>query len=145
MSQIKQEISNNKRRLFLKGALSTAAVASTMTTANVLASSHVSMAGIIYTKENPGKWAKKVGGHLPSITIDGTTVTIKTDHGMSKKHFIVRHTLVSEQGEVLGEKTFSPEDDDAISSFVLKDNYKGKLYATSFCNKHDFWLAETTI
>lgn len=103
------------------------------------------MAGIIYTKENPGKWAKKVGSHLPSINVDGNKVTIKTNHGMSKKHFVVRHTLVSEQGEVLGEKTFTPEDEDAISSFELAADYKGKLYATSFCNKHDFWLAETQV
>ena len=144
MSQTKNEISANSRRLFLKGALSTAVVATAMSAGNAIASNHISMTGIVYTKENPGKWAKKVGSHLPSINIDGNKVTIKTDHGMSKKHFIVRHTLVSEQGEVLGEKTFSA-DDEAISSFQLAANYKGKIYATSFCNKHDFWLAETII
>ncbi|MCW8930195.1 MAG: class II SORL domain-containing protein [Gammaproteobacteria bacterium] len=137
----------NTRRSFLKGALSTAAVATvaTATSSNILASSHVSMAGVIYTKENPGKWAKKVGGHLPKITIDGQKVTLNTDHGMSTKHFIVRHTLVSQDGEVLGEKTFTPDDEEAISSYTLPEGYKGKLYATSFCNKHDFWLAETKV
>lgn len=143
MSQ-SNETQTNSRRLFLKGALSTAAVAATATAGNVLASSHTAMTGIVYTKDNPGKWAKKVGGHLPSIKLDGSKVTVETDHGMSKKHFIVRHTIVSEQGDVLGEKTFTP-DDDAVSHYTLPANYKGKLYATSFCNKHDFWLAETTI
>ena len=145
MSKIKKDISAYSRRLFLKGALSTAAAATTISAANVFASSHTTMTGVIYTKENPGKWAKKVGGHLPSINIDSNKVTIKTNHGMSKKHFIVRHTLVSEQGEVLGEKTFTPEDEEAVSSFELAASYKGKLYATSFCNKHDFWLAETQV
>lgn len=140
----------NSRRTFLKGALSTATAATITTVAagtvagNAFASSHNTMAGIVYTKENPGKWAKKVGGHLPGIKIDGQKVTIETDHGMSAKHFIVRHTLVSKDGEVLGEKTFTP-DDEAISSYTLPAGYKGKLYATSFCNKHDFWLAESKV
>lgn len=138
----------NSRRSFLKGALSSAAVATvatvTTTSSNVFASGQASMTGIVYTKENPGKWAKKVGGHLPEIAIDGSKVTVTTDHGMSAKHFIVRHTLVSKKGEVIGEKTFTPEDD-AVSSYTLPEGYKGKLYATSFCNKHDFWLAETKV
>ena len=136
----------HSRRSFLKGALSTAAVAATASTTQVLASDHVpAMAGIIYTKENPGKWDKKVGSHLPMIKIDGNQVTIETNHGMSNKHFIVRHTLVSNDGMVLGEKTFKPDDEDAISSFTLPEGYKGKLYATSFCNKHDLWLAEAKV
>jgi len=139
-----QETINN-RRSFLKGALSAAAVATIASAGNVFASSHNSMAGIVYTKENPGKWAKKVGSHLPGITIDGDKVTVDTNHGMSKKHFIVRHTLVSKDGETLGEKTFTPDDEEAVSSYTLPAGYKGKLYATSFCNKHDFWLAETKV
>lgn len=142
------ETQTNSRRSFLKGAISSAAVATAATvattTSNVFASGHASMAGIVYTKENPGKWAKKVGGHLPEIAIEGQKVTITTDHGMSAKHFIVRHTLVSKDGEVIGEKTFTP-DDDAESSYTLPEGYTGKLYATSFCNKHDFWLAETKV
>ncbi len=68
-----------------------------------------------------------------------------TDHGMSVKHFMVRHTLVDADGKQLGAKTFIPEDGHAVSTNTLPENYKGKLYATSFCNKHDFWLAETVI
>lgn len=137
----------SSRRSFLKGALSAAAVATvtTSTSSNVFASEHASMAGIVYTKENPGKWAKKVGSHLPSIMIKGQNVTVNTNHGMSAKHFIVRHTLVSKDGEVLGEKTFTPDSEEATSSYTLPEGYKGKLYATSFCNKHDFWLAETKV
>jgi len=134
------------RRIFLKTALSATAVTAvaTGTSGTVLASGHNSMAGIVYTKENPGKWAKKIGGHLPSIKLKGQEVTIETNHGMSAKHFIVRHTLVADNGEVLGDKTFTP-DDKAISSYTLPAGYKGKLYATSFCNKHDMWLAESNV
>jgi len=135
----------SSRRSFLKGALSTAVIASTASAGTVFAGTSPSMTGVFYTKENPGKWAKKVGSHLPIIKIDGSQVTVTTDHGMSKKHFIVRHTLVSANGEVLGEKTFTPDDEDAVSSYTLPAGYKGQLFATSFCNKHDFWLAETKV
>lgn len=95
--------------------------------------------GIIYTKENPGKWAKKVGGHLPEVKVDGNKVTIITNHGMSRRHFIVKHSIVTIDGQVLAEQTFSPLDEEPISVFELsvKDT---ELYATSFCNKHDLWL-----
>lgn len=137
----------SNRRSFIKGALSVAAVASTasVTRSMALSAPPVAMAGIIYTKENPGMWAKKVGGHLPSIDLDGSKVTIATDHGMSVKHFIVRHTLVDANGKTLGAKTFTPDDEKPISTYTLPEGYKGKLYATSFCNKHDFWLAETEV
>jgi superoxide reductase len=140
----------NPRRSFLKGTLSVATIATvSSTTSNVFAndahSAQTSMLGIIYTQENPGKWAKKVGGHLPSIEINEQQVTIKTDHGMSSKHYIVRHTLVTQDGQTIGDKTFTPDDDEAISSYTLPAGYKGKLFATSFCNKHDFWLAEITV
>ena len=148
-SQTSTQKSINTRRSFLKGALSAAAVVTTASTGTVLTSSHAPakppMTGIVYTKENPGKWAKKVGSHLPAITIDGNKVTVETNHGMSNKHFIVRHTLGSHNGEVLGEKTFTPDDENALSSYTLPEGYKGKLYASSFCNKHDFWLAETNV
>ncbi len=100
--------------------------------------------GVIYTKDNPGKWAKKVGGHLPIVTVDGKKVTIETKHGMSEKHYIVRHTLVSGNGEVLGERTFYPSDEKALSVFKIEVEHS-VLYATSFCNKHDLWVAEFSV
>jgi superoxide reductase len=101
--------------------------------------------GIVYTAENPGKWFRKVKGHLPKIEVEGRQVTITTDHVMGEDHYIVRQTLVSEDGKVLGEKVFSPVDDDPISTFELPEGYASKLYATSFCNKHDLWIAESTV
>lgn len=134
------------RRTFLKGALSATAALSTASAANVMASSgQMPLTNIIYTKDNPGKWAKKVGSHSPEVTINGSEVTIKTNHGMSEKHFIVRHTLVLENGEMHGDKTFTPADEEAVSSYTLPSGYKGKFYATSFCNKHDLWVAEASV
>ena len=99
--------------------------------------------GIIYTESDQGDWEGKAGSHAPKVTIEGAKVTIFTDHGMSERHFIVRHTLVTPKGEVLGTQTFYPnEDEKAISTHELPEGYTGKLYATSFCNKHDFWMTE---
>ena len=113
------------------------ASAAPATAASESAASCPMPAGIVYTAENPGKWSKKVNGHLPQVKVEGKTVTITTDHTMGEAHYIVRHTLVSEDGTVLGEKVFSPADDDAVSTVELPEGHSSKLYATSFCNKHD--------
>ena len=99
---------------------------------------------IINTKKNPGKWAKKVATHAPKVHVEDRNVTITTNHPMSEQHYIVRHTLVSADGKVLGEKTFYPSDKIAVSTFELPDDHGSRLYATSFCNIHDFWLTEFT-
>jgi superoxide reductase len=99
---------------------------------------------IIYTAEDPGVWDKKVASHAPQVSVKDGKVDVVTDHGMMEKHFIVRHTVISASGEVLGATTFSPEDD-AVSSYELPADYSGKLYVTSFCNKHDLWLTEVTV
>jgi superoxide reductase len=100
--------------------------------------------GVVYTKDNPGKWAKKIGSHAPKVTVDGGKVNVVTEHGQAAKHYIVRHTLVQEDGTVIGATTFSP-DDKPESSYELPAGYKGKLYVTSFCNLHDLWLSEVIV
>ncbi|MBE9563019.1 MAG: twin-arginine translocation signal domain-containing protein, partial [Proteobacteria bacterium] len=98
------------RRNFIKTALT---VASGMAVGQVaMASSKPAnnYSGIIYTTDNPGQWDKKIKGHAPEVTIDGKNITITTNHGMNSRHYIVRHTLVTEDGTVLGSMTFSPED-----------------------------------
>lgn len=135
-----------RRREFLKGALMTSGAFAVTT-----AFPHKSMAsstyldGIIYTKNNEGMWNGNSASHVPVIEMNGTHVKVITNHVMTQEHYIVRHTLVSQFGEVIGHKTFSPKDEKAISTFELPKGYKGILYATSFCNRHDLWLAETHI
>lgn len=98
--------------------------------------------GIIYTKDEPGMWDEKVGSHAPIVEIEGNKVTLTTDHPMSDRHYIVRHTLVTADGQVIGSETFYSNYPEAVSSYELPAGTKGKLYATSFCNKHDFWVTE---
>ena len=102
-------------------------------------------AGIVYTSGNPGIWAKKAGSHAPKVNVEGKKITITTMHPMTEKHYIVRHTLVSQDGKVLGEKTFYPTDKKAVSTYDLSSDHGTGFYATSFCNLHDFWLTEFTV
>ena len=132
----------NDRREFLKtAALTTAAV--TLASAGVSVASEDSLTNIIYTAAIPGKWKGKEGSHAPQVTVADGKISIVTKHPMSEDHFIVRHTLVLGDGTVVGAKTFTPTDTPA-SSYDLPPGYKGKLYCTSFCNLHDFWMSEAT-
>ncbi|KHE91000.1 MAG: twin-arginine translocation signal domain-containing protein [Candidatus Scalindua rubra] len=139
----------SNRRTFLKSSLAVAAGFAVGHISPVSANSACSYPkGIIYTKQNPGKWSGKIKGHMPNVTVEGNKVTVTTTHGMSEEHYIVRHTIVSKCGKVLGEKTFHPSDVQAKSIFELKDTSTKyawdtiTLYATSFCNKHDLWVTE---
>lgn len=133
-----------ERRDFLKIALSTTAGATAFNATGVFAGTASLPPGLIYTEANPGKWAKKVNSHLPVVEVADGKVTVTTNHGMSEEHFIVRHTLVTRAGEVVGENTFSPDDENAVSMFDLPAG-ETAFYATSFCNKHDLWVAAFSV
>ncbi len=141
-----QEGTMSDRREFIKGSLVTVA-ALAVSSPHIASASATGMPnGIIYTAENPGKWAKKVGSHQPQIAVNGQNITVTTKHAMSEMHYIVRHTLVLENGETLGSKTFKAEKaKEAVSMYELPGGYKGKIYATSFCNLHDFWLNSAVV
>jgi len=131
------------RRSFIKTALT---VTSGVAIGQVaIASESTSCNGIVYTVNNPGQWNGKAKGHAPEVTIEGKTVSITTNHVMTSEHYIVRHSLVAEDGTVLGATTFSPADKKAISTYELPDGHATKFSATSFCNKHDLWVTEFTI
>jgi superoxide reductase len=134
----------NTRRKFLQTALVVAGGMAVSPAKKVFASGNA-YTGIVYTAKNPGKWEKKVSDHLPQVAVEGKKVTIQTDHSMSEKHYIVRHTLVSADGKFIGGKVFYPSDKKAVSSYELSEDYGKMLYATSFCNKHDLWVAEVKI
>jgi superoxide reductase len=134
-----------KKRAFIKGSLLTlAGVFLSSIKIKAMSESTLKASGIIYSKSDQGKWEGKAGSHAPVVQVEGDQVTVVTEHGMSEKHYIVRHTLVTESGEVIGEKTFYPEDEKAVSTFTLGGK-KGKMTATSFCNKHDLWITEFTV
>jgi len=134
------------RRSFLQASLALGVGALAARTAPVAAAQDSGLPGnIIFTSANPGIWAGKEGSHAPQVTVEGRKVGVFTKHGMSEEHFIVRHTLVAADGTMLGARTFSPSEEEARSEHELPEGYSGKLYATSFCNKHDMWLTEFAV
>ncbi|WP_320169604.1 desulfoferrodoxin family protein [Maridesulfovibrio sp.] len=127
------------RRKFIS--LSVAAAAAALVPAGKAeAASPKFPSNVVYTEKDPGVWAKKAATHLPQVERKDNKVVIRTLHPMTKEHYIVRHTLVDDKGNVIGAKTFSNTDKKAVSRFELPEGAKGTYYATSFCNKHDFWV-----
>jgi superoxide reductase len=135
----------NNRRSFIKTSLVVAGGLAVSKSVFAAKKSKAIASGLIYKAGDAGMWSEKVGSHAPRVEVEGNMVGIKTEHGMSERHYIVRHTLVSENGEVIGTETFYPEDEEAISTYELPEGAKGKYFATSFCNKHDFWVTEFEI
>jgi superoxide reductase len=133
------------RRFFLKSALVVAGGVALGQPKLLRAKEQKFPRGIIFTAKSPGRWKAKAGSHAPKVTVKGQQVTIETAHPMSQQHYIVRHTLVAEDGTLLGAKTFYPNDKKAVSTYTVKGEMPKKLYATSFCNKHDFWMTEVEI
>lgn len=133
------------RRDFIRMSLAASVGLAAGNTPNAFAGPKALPSGIVYTADDPGQWSKKVKGHAPEISVQNNKVTIVTNHSMSKKHYIVRHTLISADGKVLGAKTFYPSDKKAVSVFDLPAGHTSRLYAASFCNLHDFWVTELAI
>ena len=136
------------RRALLKLGLVGAAAASLPKTASASKMSMDSMAGgVYYTKESPGRWGKKIGGHMPSIQVmPGGKVNVVTGHAMKDyKHYIVKHMVLDKNYNFLAEKMFDPaKDNEAKSTFEL-GGYKGEIHVLSVCNKHDTWVSSTTV
>jgi len=108
---------------------------------SVLASTSSMAGGVYYTKDAPGRWSKKVGGHLPLIEVTGKSIQVTTPHGMSGfEHYIVKHTILNDKFEYMDEKMFDPSKDKApVSQFEL-GGYSGRIHVLSVCNKHDTWM-----
>ena len=116
----------------------------------VLAGSSSMAGGVYYTKEAPGRWSKKVAGHLPNIEVlkgdKGVSIKVVTSHGMDDyQHYIVKHIVLDKDFKFIAEKMFDPTKDKvAISEFSL-GNYKGAVNVLSVCNKHDSWLNSAVV
>lgn len=132
------------RRDFLKGSLAMAGAAMAGKAVQ-LEAARLFPDGLVYTKTTPGRWAGKEGAHVPRVTLEGRSLKVVTPHPMTKEHYIVKHTLLTSEGNVIGEKGFSYTDPAAESTYVLPAGMKGPLWVTSFCNIHDLWLTEFAV
>jgi superoxide reductase len=131
------------RRDFLKTTAATASLLAVSPLPRPAAAADIKFKNIIFTQNDPARWEGKQGIHVPQVKVTGSKVAVVTKHPMSNEHYIVRHTLVLANGTYVGSKTFTPADKPQ-SEYELPAGYRGKFYVTSFCNLHDFWLAEAT-
>ncbi|MBQ0721514.1 MAG: hypothetical protein KBT88_01205 [Gammaproteobacteria bacterium] len=101
--------------------------------------------GLYFTKDAPGRWSKKVGGHLPNIEVataeSGAVLKIVTAHSMdSYVHYIVKHIVLDKDFNFIAEHMFDPSKDNAAISEIAVGGYRGVVNVLSVCNKHDTWL-----
>lgn len=140
----------DSRRSFLKKSVLTtsgAILLSTQSNASSISNHNLSSSGegkIFFTKNNPGRWLKKVSGHNPVINISGSDsklVEVTTPHEMNGiEHYIVKHQLLDRDLNVIDERYFDPfKDKSPISKFTITGE-SGAFYVTSLCNKHDLWI-----
>lgn len=135
---------NMERRNFIHLAVA-GSVAGIIAPSSVLAGSSSMAGGLYYTKSAPGRWNKKVAGHLPSIEVsknsDGVNIQVVTAHGMTGyEHYIVKHIVLDDNFNFIAEKMFDPMKDKAAMSEFSLGKYRGVVNVLSVCNKHDTWL-----
>jgi superoxide reductase len=112
---------------------------------SVLANPPGMAGGVYYTKDAPGRWSKKVGGHLPNIEVakgaEGTRIQVVTSHEMRGcEHYIVKHVVLDQNYAFLMENLFDPMKTKApVSEFDL-GKYTGRIHVLSMCNIHDLWM-----
>jgi|AZIJ01.1.fsa_nt_gi superoxide reductase len=105
-----------------------------------------SMAGGVYfTEAQPGRWSKKITGHLPNIQVirneTGTVLKVVTPHEMkAHEHYIVKHIVLDHEFNFIAEQMFDPTKDKAPISEMSVGTYRGVVNVLSVCNKHDTWL-----
>lgn len=133
----------NGRRDFLKKALAAGGAAAVVGAARLNAAPTFPP-GIVYTQDAPGRWKGREGAHVPKASVSEGTVKVVNTHPVTPAHYIVKHTLLTPEGKVLGEATFA-HTDTPESTHTLPAGFKGTIWVTSFCNLHDLWLAEVTI
>ncbi len=93
-----------------------------------------------YTKDAPGRWSKKVGGHLPTIDKSGNIIEVTTGHPMKEfDHYIVKHQIFDSSFALKGETMFNPLEDAPVSTHDIS-GLSGLIYVMSVCNIHDSWL-----
>ena len=95
---------------------------------------------LYYTAEKPGRWHKKIDGHLPMIEKSNDVIEVTTGHEMrGYEHYIVKHVIFDENFNLFSEKLFDPSQDTPISSHKV-GGLSNIIFALSVCNKHDAWV-----
>ena len=136
------------RRKFIRtafGGVAAGLIAPSIARASSVASTSSMAGGVYFTKAQPGRWGKKVSGHLPIIDVlkngNDAVVKVVTAHEMNAyAHYIVKHIVLDKDFNFIAEYMFDPTKDKAPISEISVGNYRGVINVLSVCNKHDTWL-----
>jgi len=100
--------------------------------------------GEVFTKDAPGKWAGKEGGHTPVCTKNGDgTYTVVVNHGMTAgddekdDHWIEYVYAKDAEGNIVGIQKFVPTDEKPTITFKYEG--AGAITPYSYCNLHGMW------
>ncbi len=134
-------------RLGVAGGIATLFAPAAAIAAKAPAALSTNMAGgIFYTAANPGRWGKKIKGHLPVIEKGDGQIQVVTGHAMTAHaHYITKHMLLDSDFKFLTELMFDPTKDKAPKSIFDTRKYSGTIYVVSHCNKHDAWVNSVTL
>ena len=86
----------------------------------------------------PSGWSGKVAGHMPVLSINGTSATVTVDHGMSSAHFIDTIYVRDQSGAVVHMQTFDGSEASAQTTFEIPSSAT-TLTAYEHCNLHGLW------
>eukprot|EP00943_MAST-04B_sp_MAST-4B-sp1_P003347 g3347.t1 len=104
--------------------------------------------GEVFTKDAPGKWAGKEGGHTPVCTKNGDgTYTVVVNHGMTAAddenddHWIEYVYAKDAENNVVGIQKFVPTDEAPTITFKFEG--AGAVTPYAYCNKHGMWRGDS--
>ena len=102
-----------------------------------------SLASTEFTRENPGPWAGKEDGHLPSISLtEDNKILISVGHVMEAEHYISRLRIEDEFRTVLCDKTMTARESSEASAAVTPPipGEARRIRVISDCNLHGRWV-----
>jgi superoxide reductase len=93
----------------------------------------------IYTRENPGDFAEKMEKHIPVLSVDGSTVTVKVGaeaHPMDEAHFIEWIALFQNGAEIARQDLAAGDQPEAAFENIEDTE---DLEVRAHCNLHGTW------
>jgi superoxide reductase len=134
----------DRRKFIALGSIASTLAVPAIGRAATMGGADTKLPNLVFTEQDPGHWGALEKLHVPQTETMGDTLKVTTPHPMSEPHYIVSHTVVLEGGKFLSRKTFNWKDK-PVSEHKLPMGYKGRIYVTSTCNLHDFWVKEIDI
>ena len=118
----------NRRRFFTKSIILGSTLITSLNIPNLVLANPLNkkilnspLAGnVFYTENNPGRWSKKVKGHLPTFELDAKILEVTTGHEMRGfEHYIIKHVIFDENLHT--ESTYRYNESELLKSKTVID------------------------